>query len=125
MTAADSMWLWLPVLGLLVVVLAIVAVVQRRGVAGFHQRPDLDECLRLSQEYLNDKRFMEAMVVCKKGIKVAPEDPRGHMMLARIYGSQGKDQAAKRVLIAVLEQHPDNAEAARLLEEHERKSGRG
>lgn len=82
----------------------------------FAKSPKLDACLPLCAAYLAAKRYMEAMVVCKKGIKNAPAgDPRGRIMLARIYLDQGKLPKAQNELQSVLGEHPDNAQASGLL----------
>lgn len=64
----------------------------------FAKNPSLDACIPLCEAYLEQKRFMEAMVVCKKGIKTNPADPRGRVMLARVYLAQGKQPKAQQEL---------------------------
>jgi tetratricopeptide (TPR) repeat protein len=44
----------------------------------------------LTEAYLSQGRFMEAMVVCKKGIKAEPDNADGRLLLARVYAEQGK-----------------------------------
>jgi predicted Zn-dependent protease len=39
----------------------------------------------LAEAYLAAGRFMEAMVVCKKGVKTHPDDPAPKVLLARVY----------------------------------------
>ena len=52
----------------------------------------------LAEAYLAMRRFMEAMVVCKKGVKTHPRDPTPRLLLARIYAAQGKDAKAAEEL---------------------------
>ncbi|MBN1960406.1 MAG: tetratricopeptide repeat protein [Deltaproteobacteria bacterium] len=72
----------------------------------FAKNPNLEACLPLCEAYLAQKRFMEAMVVCKKGIKQAPQDARGRVMLSRIYNSQGKIPKALAELELLLKEIP-------------------
>ena len=51
----------------------------------FAKTPTIEACIALCEAYLASQRFMEAMVVCKKGMKSAPADPRGRVLLARVY----------------------------------------
>lgn len=48
----------------------------------------------LAEAYLAMGRFMEAMVVCKKGVKAHPATPDPRVLLARVYAEQGKDKKA-------------------------------
>jgi tetratricopeptide (TPR) repeat protein len=82
----------------------------------FAKDASLDACLPLCEAYLAAKRYMEAMVVCKKGIKGAlPSDPRGRIMLARVYLEQGKLPKAEQELVGILVQHPGEPQASGLL----------
>jgi len=72
----------------------------------FAKAQTLDACLPLCEAYLAKNRFMEAMVVCKKGIKLAPTDPRGRVMLTRVYLGQGKGPKAQKELESVMQQFP-------------------
>lgn len=74
----------------------------------FAKAPSLDTCIPLCEEYLSASRFMEAMVVCKKGIKTSPDDPRGRVMLSRVYLDQGKLPKAQKELDAAVAQFPGN-----------------
>lgn len=74
----------------------------------FAKNPTPDACMPLCEAYLAQKRFMEAMVVCKKGIKNAPTDVRGPIMLARIYLEQGKAPKAEQELAASLPKFPNH-----------------
>ena len=68
----------------------------------------------LTEAYLAAGRFMEAMVVCKKGVKAHLDDPAPRVLLARVYAEQGKDRKALEELQAVLQVHPRDAAANRL-----------
>ena len=59
-------------------------------------------------------RFMEAMVVCKKGVKAHPDDPSARVLLARVYADQGKDRKALEELQAILAAYPTFAAANRM-----------
>src|SRR5688572_27524630 len=81
----------------------------------FAKNPTLDACIQLCEAYLGAKRYMEAMVVCKKGIKGAPQDGRGRAMLARIYLEQGKAPKAQQELDQFLAERPGDPFALELL----------
>ncbi|HUL60359.1 MAG TPA: tetratricopeptide repeat protein [Anaeromyxobacteraceae bacterium] len=66
----------------------------------------VEACRALTEAYLSVGRFMEAMVVCKKGVKAHPGDPAQRVLLARVYAEQGKDRKALEELAAVLQAHP-------------------
>src|SRR3989304_349226 len=68
-----------------------------------------------SDAYLGMSRFMEAMVVCKKGVKAHPGDPSPRVLLARIYAAQGKDQKALDELVGAIGIAPDHAPANRMV----------
>ncbi|AKQ64680.1 TPR domain protein, putative component of TonB system [Myxococcus hansupus] len=59
-------------------------------------------------------RFMEAMVVCKKGVKAHPNavDPR--LLLARVYAEQGKDKKALEEALGALQVQPEDKAALRM-----------
>ena len=63
----------------------------------------------LAEAYLASGRFMEAMVVCKKGVKSHPDDPAAKVQLARVYADQGKDKKALEELGPVLTSYPNYA----------------
>lgn len=69
----------------------------------------------LAEAYLSMGRFMEAMVVCKKGVKAHPEKSAPHLLMARIYAEQGKDKKAIEELKAALGLDAVNVEALRHL----------
>jgi tetratricopeptide (TPR) repeat protein len=63
----------------------------------------------LTEAYLASARFMEAMVVCKKGVKAHPDDPSARVLLARVYADQGKDRKALEELQPVLSSYANYA----------------
>jgi len=80
----------------------------------FAADPASDAFRPLTEAYLSMGRFMEAMVVCKKGVKAHPDDPSAKVLLARVYAEQGKDRKALEELSAVLAAYPTFAAALRL-----------
>ncbi len=68
----------------------------------------------LTEAYVAMGRFMEAMVVCKKGVKAHPEDPSARVLLASVYAAQGKDRKALDELAEALQAHPRDAAANRM-----------
>jgi tetratricopeptide (TPR) repeat protein len=67
----------------------------------------------LAEAYLALGRFMEAMVVCKKGVKAHPTLPEGRLLLARVYLEQGKDRKALEELLGALEVAPGDKSVLR------------
>ncbi|HET6437519.1 MAG TPA: tetratricopeptide repeat protein [Anaeromyxobacter sp.] len=80
----------------------------------FASDPASDAYRPLTEAYLSTARFMEAMVVCKKGVKTHPDDPAARVLLARVYAEQGKDRKALEELGGVLAAFPTFAAANRL-----------
>jgi tetratricopeptide (TPR) repeat protein len=80
----------------------------------FAADPGSDAYRPLTEAYLAMGRFMEAMVVCKKGVKAHPDDPAARVLLARVYAEQGKDRKALEELQAVLAAYPTFAAANRM-----------
>ncbi len=80
----------------------------------FAADPSSDAYRPLTEAYLAMGRFMEAMVVCKKGVKAHPDDPAAKVLLARVYADQGKDRKALEELQAVVAAYPTFAAANRL-----------
>ncbi len=74
----------------------------------FAKDPASDAFLSLSEAYLSQGRFMEAMVVCKKGIKSKPECLDGRLLLTRIYTEQGKLPKAQIELDKLLADYPEH-----------------
>src|SRR6185369_4042851 len=62
--------------------------------SAFNSDPGSDAYRPLAEAYLAAGRFMEAMVVCKKGVKAHPNRPDPRLLLARVYAEQGKDKKA-------------------------------
>lgn len=69
----------------------------------------------LAEAYLGMGRFMEAMVVCKKGVKAHPQLPDPRVLLARVYAEQGKDKKAVEELNGALQVAPADKLALRLM----------
>ncbi len=78
----------------------------------------------LTNAYLQLGRFMEAMVVCKKGIKALPDSVDGKLLLARVYAEQGKVPKAVEELKALLAVAPTAAPAHFLLGQMHERAGR-
>lgn len=90
----------------------------------FAKDPTSDAFLALSAAYLEQGRFMEAMVVCKKGIKSQPDNVDGRILLARVYAGQGKVPKAIDEVKALLEIAPKTASAHFFLGQLHERSGR-
>ncbi len=69
----------------------------------------------LAEAYLGMGRFMEAMVVCKKGVKAHPALPDARVLLARVYAEQGKDKKALEELTGALQVSPTDKVALRMM----------
>src|SRR5512133_3470775 len=80
----------------------------------FAADPLSDAYRPLTEAYLAAGRFMEAMVVCKKGVKAHPDDPAAKVLLSRVYADQGKDRKALEELGGVLAAFPTFVAANRL-----------
>jgi tetratricopeptide (TPR) repeat protein len=80
----------------------------------FAADPSSDAYRPLTEAYLALGRFMEAMVVCKKGVKAHPGGAAARVLLARVYAEQGKDRKALEELQAALESHPQDLAANRM-----------
>src|SRR5687767_2839510 len=80
----------------------------------FATDPSSEAYKPLAEAYLGMGRFMEAMVVCKKGVKAHPTavDPR--VLLARVYAEQGKDKKALEELQGALQVSPADKIALRM-----------
>ncbi|HMK72606.1 MAG TPA: tetratricopeptide repeat protein, partial [Myxococcaceae bacterium] len=89
----------------------------------FNSDPSSDAYRPLAEAYLGAGRFMEAMVVCKKGVKAHPNRPEPRVLLARVYADQGKDHKAVEELQAALAVAPTDASILRLLGGLQMKSG--
>lgn len=80
----------------------------------FATEPNSDAYRPLAEAYLSLGRFMEAMVVCKKGVKSHPEAVGGRVLLARVYADQGKDKKALEELAGALQVGPNDVPALKL-----------
>jgi tetratricopeptide (TPR) repeat protein len=67
----------------------------------FATDPSSDSYRPLAEAYLGLGRYMEAMVVCKKGVKAFPQAAEPRVLLARVYADQGKDRKALEELQAI------------------------
>jgi len=79
----------------------------------FAADPSSEAYRPLTEAYLAMGRFMEAMVVCKKGVKAHPSDLVPRLLLARIYAAQGKDRKALEEIEGALAVRPADVEANR------------
>src|SRR3954454_15812583 len=77
----------------------------------------------LAEAYLAMGRFMEAMVVCKKGVKAHPDRPDPRLLLARVYADQGKDKKALEELAGALQVAPADKNVLRMTGALQMKSG--
>jgi tetratricopeptide (TPR) repeat protein len=91
----------------------------------FATDPSSEAYRPLAEAYLGMGRFMEAMVVCKKGVKAHPNvaDPR--VLLARVYADQGKEKKALEELAGALQVAPQDKAALRLAGALQIKAGEG
>ncbi len=80
----------------------------------FASDPASDAHLALADAYLSMGRFMEAMVVAKKGVRAHPDKPEGRVLLARVYAAQNKDKKALDEIKPALEIEPAHEAALRL-----------
>ncbi len=79
----------------------------------FSADPASDAYRPLTEAYLAMGRFMEAMVVCKKGVKAHPGDVSARLLLSRVYAEQGKDRKALEEAAAALQERPGDPAANR------------
>jgi tetratricopeptide (TPR) repeat protein len=77
----------------------------------------------LAEAYLGMGRFMEAMVVCKKGVKAHPNRPDPRILLARVYADQGKDKKAVEELTAAMQIAPTDKGVLRMMGALQLKTG--
>lgn len=90
----------------------------------FQKRPNSDAFVGLVEAYLQNKRYGDAMIVCKRGIKNQPQDPRGRLLLAKVYLEQGKPPKAEQELQQLLSLFPDNLDAMIMQADVYKNSGR-
>jgi tetratricopeptide (TPR) repeat protein len=79
----------------------------------------------LAEAYLGMGRYMEAMVVCRKGVKAHPTVATPRVLLARVYAEQGKDKKAREELQGALQVSPEDKIALRLMGALQVKGGEG
>src|SRR3954467_8259667 len=89
----------------------------------FAAPPSSDAYRPLAEAYLGMGRFMEAMVVCKKGVKAHPTDADPRLLLARVYAEQGKDKKALEELAGALGVAPKDKNVLRMTGALQLKSG--
>ncbi len=74
----------------------------------FATHPTSEAYKPLAEAYLGMGRFMEAMVVCKKGVKAHPNTPDPRVLLAKVYAEQGKEKKALEELLGALQVAPND-----------------
>ncbi len=89
----------------------------------FASDPASDAYKSLAEAYLGMGRYMEAMVVCKKGVKAHPSVPDPRLLLARVYAEQGKDKKALEELSQALQVAPQDKHVLRMLGALQMKTG--
>jgi tetratricopeptide (TPR) repeat protein len=81
----------------------------------FAADPSSDAYKPLAEAYLGMGRFMEAMVVCKKGVKAHPNAADPRLLLARVYLQQGKDKKALEEALGALQVQPADKQSLRMV----------
>src|SRR5476651_1838556 len=89
----------------------------------FATDPASDAYRPLAEAYLGMGRFMEAMVVCKKGVKAHPDRPDARLLLARVYADQGKDKKALEEMTGALQVAPNDKAVLRMAGSLQLKTG--
>src|SRR4051812_12071764 len=89
----------------------------------FATDPASDAYHPLAEAYLGMGRFMEAMVVCKKGVKAHPTSALPRVLLARVYAEQGKDKKALEEAVGALGVAPQDKAALRFTGNLQLKNG--
>jgi tetratricopeptide (TPR) repeat protein len=80
----------------------------------FASDPSSEAYKPLAEAYLASGRFMEAMVVCKKGVKAHPNRADPRLLLARVYQDQGKDKKALEEVLGALQSYPSDKATLRM-----------
>jgi tetratricopeptide (TPR) repeat protein len=81
-------------------------------------RPVYPEALNnLGVLYLRTRRRDEAVASFEECIRVAPAFDQSYLNLARVYSIEGAPQKARTVLLELLKQHPDHAQAQKMMED--------
>jgi cellulose synthase operon protein C len=91
----------------------------------FASDPSSDAYKPLAEAYLDLGRFMEAMVVCKKGVKAHPNAADPRLLLARVYAAQNKDKKALEEVTGALQVQPEDKAALRMAGVLQLKTGEG
>lgn len=79
-------------------------------------RPDYPEALNnLGILYLRTQRRDNAVANFEECIRVAPGFDQAYLNLARVYSIEGAAEKARAVLVQLLKQHPDHAQAQKML----------
>jgi cellulose synthase operon protein C len=89
----------------------------------FATDPSSEAYKPLAEAYLGMGRFMEAMVVCKKGVKAHPTHADPRVLLSRVYAEQGKDKKALEELVAALQVAPNDKTILRMAGALQMKTG--
>ncbi len=89
----------------------------------FASDPASEAYKSLAEAYLGMGRYMEAMVVCKKGVKAHPSVPDPRLLLARVYAEQGKDKKALEELSQALQIASQDKNVLRMLGGLQMKTG--
>ena len=81
-------------------------------------RPGYPEALNnLGVLYLRTQRRDDAVASFEECIRVAPGFDQSYLNLARVYALEGAPDKARAVLLELLKQHPDHAQAVKMLGE--------
>lgn len=81
-------------------------------------RPNYPEALNnLGILYLVTQRRDDAVASFEQCIRAAPAFDQGYLNLARVYALEGARDKARGVLLDLLKQHPDHAQAKQMLEQ--------
>jgi len=81
-------------------------------------RADYPEALNnLGILYLRTQRRDEAVASFKECIRVAPAFDQSYLNLARVYAIEGQTDEARKVLRALLQQHPDDVQGRKALDQ--------
>jgi tetratricopeptide (TPR) repeat protein/peroxiredoxin len=81
-------------------------------------RPAYPEALNnLGILYLRTQRRDQAVATFEECIRVAPAFDQAYLNLSRVYAVEGSPEKARSVLLALLKQHPDHAQAQKELQE--------
>src|SRR6516225_1374831 len=89
----------------------------------FATNPTSEAYKPLAEAYLAMGRFMEAMVVCKKGVKAHPNAAEPRILLALVYREQGKDRKALEEVLGALPLAPSDKGILRMAAELQLKLG--